>query len=419
MILSRAGIAAAVFALIIGAFFLGVVAGYENRPEVDKVTSLINKQDSNILNDATQKVDFAPFWKAWNLINEKYVPTTATTTTATDTQDRVYGAITGMVAALGDPYTVFMPPQESKQFNQTIQGSFGGVGMEVGMKNGVITVIAPLKGSPAEKAGIKTGDAILKIDGKSTENMDVDSAINLIRGLIGTSVKLSLLPKGKNTVRDIKEITIVRREIVVPITDAKLRDDGIFVISLYNFDEQSADQFRASLKQFINSGSNKLVLDLRGNPGGYLEAAVDIASWFLPEGKLIVTEDYGPKEQSDIFRSRGYDAFTARPIHLAILVDGGSASAAEILAGALAQNNIAKLVGEKTFGKGSVQELVPVTDSSQLKITVARWLTPNGTSISKSGLMPDYTVSLTDDDIAKHNDAQLNKAVELLKNGTI
>lgn len=266
---------------------------------------------------------------------------------------------------------------------------------------------------------MKEGDIIIKIDGKSTENMSVDDAVDAIRGPIGTTVTLSVLPKGKTSASDIKGVTITRDTISIPDTDTKMRSDGIYVISLYNFDAQSADQFRSALQQFQASGGNKLILDLRGNPGGYLEAAVDIASWFLPQGKLIVTEDYGAKQSPDVYTSLGYDAFKGKNLHMAILVDGGTASAAEILAGALSQNGVGTLVGEKTFGKGSVQEVIPLTDDTQLKVTVGRWLTPNGTWISKNGLMPQYVASTTDADIAAGKDPQMDEAASLINNGTI
>ena len=194
-----------------------------------------------------------------------------------------------------------------------------------------------------------------------------------------------------------------------------LRKDGVFIIRLYNFSANSANLFRAALRAFVESGSNKLLLDLRGNPGGYLEAAVDIGSWFLPAGEVIVTEDSGEKGGTKVHRSRGYDAFNKRlRLKMILLVNNGSASASEILAGALQEHGVARLVGTRTFGKGSVQELVKITPDTSLKVTVARWLTPNGTSISFKGIAPDIEVKLTPEDLEKHRDPQMDRAIELL-----
>jgi len=372
----------------------------------------------------SQNVDFSPFWKTWQVLNENYVNGTAainstTTKIATD-QDRVWGAISGMVDSLGDPYTVFMPPVEKTKFEEDIRGNFSGVGMEVGYKDGVPTVISPLPNSPAKKAGILAGDKILKIDGVSTVNLTLDEAINKIRGKEGTKVTLTVLhDKDKESV----DITIVRAIIIIPTIDTKIvngktASDKIFVINLYNFSAQSADLFRTAIGEFAKSGSNKLILDLRGNPGGYLDAAVDMASWFLPEGKAVVRESSGVNKGERVYRSAGYDIFKNKNLKMVILIDKGSASASEILAGALSEYGIAKLVGEKSFGKGSVQELIPITDDSSLKVTIARWLTPKGKSLSQNGLDPDYIVKslvVTAISTIPAKDTQFDKAVELLK----
>lgn len=364
--------------------------------------------------------EFAPFWKVWSLLDEKFVGTATTTK-----QQRIHGAMKGLVDSMGDPYTVFFPPEEAKLFESDISGTFSGVGMEVGIKDQVLTVIAPLKGSPAEKAGMKTGDKLLKIGDTETKDMSVEKAVKLIRGPVGTKVILTVVPVGSTQVI---ERTIVRETIEVPSIETEvktasggaassgsgLRDDGIFVIRLFSFTSTSPGHFRSALREFVKSGSHKLILDLRGNPGGYLEAAVDIASWFLPVGKVIVSEDFGGNAPEKIYRSKGYDAFNSN-MKMVILVNQGSASASEILAGALKEHGVAQLVGEKTFGKGSVQELVKITSDTSLKVTIARWLTPNGTNLSKNGLVPDVEVKITEKDIKEKKDPQLDKAVEILK----
>jgi carboxyl-terminal processing protease len=314
-------------------------------------------------------VDFGPFWKAWSIINRDFVPTGTSTKLATD-EDKVWGAIGGMVESLGDPYTVFFPPVEAKQFAADIKGSFGGVGMEVGQENGVITVITPLKGSPAEAAGIRKGDKILKIGDKDTARLTTDEAVRMIRGEEGTPVTLTVSRTGRAPF----EVTIVRQLINIPTIETKSLGDGIFYIALFSFTENSPNLFRAALREFIESGDTKLVLDLRGNPGGYLEAALDMASWFLPPGAVVIREERGQDKEENTYRSRGYDIFNEN-LKFVILVDEGSASASEILAGALSEHGKATLVGEKTFGKGSVQELLPVTPDTSIKVTIARWLT--------------------------------------------
>lgn len=391
--------------LVIVLFFvLGINVGYSNRPEADKVAGVTGKDPQ-----VETEVDFSPFWKVWNEINEKYPSASQVTD-----QKRVYGAISGLVESLNDPYSVFFNPDEAKSFQEEISGNFTGVGMEIGIKNKILTVIAPLKDTPAYRANIKPGDRILKINETVTAGLSVESAVKLIRGEKGTTVKLTILHEGGE---EPIEISVVRDVINIPTLDTELRKDGIFVIRLYSFSANSAGLFRNGIKKFVDSGTDKLVIDLRGNPGGYLNSAIDMASWFLKSGTVVVTEDYGAKKEPEIFRSKGYDIFNDK-LKVVILIDSGSASASEILAGALHDNNRAKLVGTKSFGKGSVQEVVGITKDTVLKITVAKWLTPKGVSISEKGLTPDYLVEITKEDVTLKKDPQMDKAVELLKNWT-
>jgi carboxyl-terminal processing protease len=392
-------------------FAFGYVLG-KNQP----VLRSFQETNLNIINNTgpisgDETIDMEPFWKTWNLLNDKYVATKKlASTTVITSQDRVWGAIQGMTSSLGDPYTVFMPPEDNKDFTENISGNFEGVGMEIGIKDGVLSVISPLKGSPAEKAGIKTGDKIITIDGQTAVDLSTDKAVKLIRGSKGTVVKITVLRNG-----DTKPISfeITRAVIDIPTTKTETKGD-VFVIGLYNFYAQAQPQFNIALKEFVASKKNKLILDLRGNPGGYLDAAVNMASWFLPGGKPVVREEFGTSKEEVVYRSKGYNIFNEN-LKMIILVDGGSASASEILAGALQEYNIAKLVGMKTYGKGSVQELVKVTEDTSLKVTVAKWLTPNGKSISEGGLTPDYEVKITEADIKAEKDPQMDKALELLK----
>ena len=365
-------------------------------------------------------VDLAPFWKAWKILDDKFVNnhSSSSTITATSTAERrVWGAISGMTEALGDPYTVFLPPEEKKDFEENITGNFGGVGMEIDVKNRVLTVVSALKNTPAKKAGIKSGDQIIKIDGQETDLLALTEAVKLIRGEVGTSVTVIIRRAGESD----RPITIVRAKISIPTLDTETRD-GVFIIRLYNFNANAAKAFREALREFIEAKTDKLIIDLRGNPGGLLDAAVDMASWFLPAGQPVVIERRRTKEEDKIYRSYGYDIFTNQ-LKLAILIDGGSASASEILAGALSEYGIGALIGEKSFGKGSVQELVEVTENSSLKITVAKWLTPKLKSLVDNGLEPDITVKAATTTSAKTSPADgeasadpvLRHAIDFLK----
>lgn len=389
--------------LLVAIFFgIGTYLGYNRRPEINKVVNILNKETA-----VKTEADFSIFWKAWNNINEKYPNASKITD-----QEKIYGAISGLTDSLNDPYSVFFNPEEAKMFEDDIQGNFGGVGMEIGMKDKILTVISPLKDTPAYKANIKSGDKILKIDNLVTSNLSIEKAIKLIRGEAGTTVRLTIFREGD---KEPKEIKIVRGIINIPNIDTELTKDNIFIIKLYSFSANSPELFQNALKEFSTSNSDKLVLDLRGNPGGYLDAAVSMASWFLDSGKNVVTEDYGNNTKPKVYRSHGYNIFSDN-LKFVILIDGGSASASEILAGAMQDYKKAFLIGTKSFGKGSVQEVVKLTPDTILKVTVAKWLTPNGNSISEKGLKPDYEIPFTKKDLETNNDPQLRKAFELLNN---
>lgn len=386
--------------LVLVFFVLGFFVRDLTLPEASKVEGL-----SNVQNSEADVVSFEPFWKAWNLLNEKYVDPDGISA-----EERLWGAIAGLTASFEDPYTVFLPPEEKAMFDEDISGNFEGVGMEIGIRDEVLTVIAPLKSTPAEIAGILPGDKIIEIDGETTLNMTIDQAVKIIRGERGTEVVLTVARDGRE---EPLEISITRDVINVPTVNTTLRDDGVFVLELYNFNSPSTDLFRGALQEFIDSGSDKLILDLRNNPGGYLNAAIDVSSWFLPAGKVVVMEDFGRNEGNKQHRSKGYDVFNEN-LEMVILVNEGTASASEIVAGALSEHGIATLVGTTTFGKGSVQELIPVTKDTSIKITVARWLTPEGNQISEGGLAPDVEVPMTLEDLEARSDPQLDRAVEIL-----
>lgn len=390
--------------IIVGALFFlgGFYIGFNNVPEVEKVYGISNKE---VMADDLSEADFADFWKAWNIINERHPDGTSISS-----QEKIWGAIKGMVESVGDPYTYFFNPKEAEDLNIDLSGEFFGVGMEVGIRDGNLTVVSPLKDSPAEKAGVMSGDIILKIDEEISNKLTVDQAVDLIRGERGTAVNLTIARDGE--VGPI-EISIIRDLIKIPTLETELRDDGIFVISLYDFSRNAEADFKNALDEFVKSKSKKMIVDLRGNPGGYLGSAINITSWFLEEGKTIVIEKSSNEKNNNTYRSNAN--FIAGDFDMVVLVDGGSASASEIMAGALQEHERAVLVGTQTFGKGSVQELVNLKNKTELKITVAEWLTPGGLSISENGLTPDVVVEF---DIVAYRedktDNQLEEAVKIL-----
>ncbi len=383
-------------------FFFGIYIGFHNGSTINKIVSVSNKETPDVV-----KADFSDFWKVWNLINEKY-PDSA----LVSDEDRVNGAISGLVSSLNDPYSMFLAKDEAKSFEEDINGSFSGIGMEVGIKDKVLTVISPIKNTPAYNAGFKPGDKILKIDEVLTSELSIDEAIKLIRGEKNTTVALTIFRDGEN---EPKEIKVVRDIINIPTLDYELRTDSIFVVKLYTFSANSSELFGKAMQDFYKSKSDKLLLDLRGNPGGYLDSAVSISSWFLEQGKPVLIEDAGHDQKQKIYRSSGKNIF-GNDLKFVILIDAGSASASEIVAGAMQDYGIAKLVGEKSYGKGSVQQVLNISTDSLLKVTIAKWLTPKGNSISEKGLLPDYVVEFTKKDIESKKDVQMEKAVELLNN---
>ncbi len=394
--------------LAVGSFFSGI-----------QVDNLINKEEQTAslfsffgvapVKSSTTEVDLSQFWEVWKLLDEKFIAASSTDTLSSE--DKINGAIEGLVATYGDPYTVFLPPVESAAFAEDISGNFSGIGMEVGIRDNVITVISPLPDTPAERAGLVAGDLILKIDGETTEGMQIDEAVNRIRGEKGTSVTLSVYREGE---LEIKEISVTRDTISVP-TVVTETVEGVFIIKLYSFNAISEMKFQEALREYVESGSDSLVLDMRGNPGGYLQSAVSIASFFLPTGKVVVRESYGGDEEEKVYRSQGRTMREFAPKKMVVLVDNGSASASEILAGALKEHGVATVIGVDTFGKGSVQELIPLPDGSSVKITVARWLTPEGVSISESGLSPDIVIKRTPQQRLDNVDPQQEAAIKFIK----
>ncbi|MDP3727300.1 MAG: S41 family peptidase [bacterium] len=384
--------------IVAASFGGGVYVGYERRPAIERVKGVLGQEAAK-----PGEVDFSLFWEVWSEIEAKYVDRDSI-----DRKKLVEGAIGGLVKALKDPYTVFLPPQQSKLFREDVRGSFGGIGAEIGMRKNILTIIAPLKGSPAERAGLKAGDKILKINATTTADLSLEEAVSFIRGPIGTKVTLAITRDDEET----EEVEITRATIVIPIIETARKDDGVFYVRLMSFNEQSTLEFRRAIREFLVAGDSKFILDLRSNPGGYLDAAVDIASWFIPAGEVVAREKTADGSEV-LYRSSGHRLLESVPV--VVLVDQGSASASEIVAGALRDIRGVKLVGAKTFGKGSVQEVENLKGGASLKITIAKWLTPKGTSINEKGLEPDVSVEVKKEDTEAGRDPQLEKAMEILK----
>lgn len=391
----------AAFLILAVSFMAGALYGYGNRPAVEKVLNVLGQKPP----EQFSEVDFNLFWDVWSRLEDKYVDKGKVAR-----QDFVYGAISGLVKSLKDPYTEFLPPAETKQFQEDIRGSFDGIGAEIGIRKGTLTIISPLKDSPAERAGLKAGDKILKVDDTLTADLNLNEAVRLIRGQRGTEVRLLVL---RDSFDQAKEFKIIRDEIKVSILTTEKKEGGIFVIHLNHFTENAAYEFRKAVEEFFRSGSKKIILDMRNNPGGFLVVSVDIASWFLPAGEVVARERFADGTE-EIYRSSGYRLLQDVP--MVVLINEGSASASEIVAGALRDLRGIKLIGVKTFGKGSVQEVEPLPDGSSLKLTIAKWLTPKGMEINGTGLEPDIKVELPkEDEQEPEKDLILEKGIEVLK----
>lgn len=354
--------------------------------------------------DSKEKIDLTLYWNVLGKLKDKYVDADKL-----NSEELIYNSIKGMVASTGDPYTVFMNPEENKEFGEDIGGTFEGIGAELGIKQGILTVVSPLKDSPAEKAGLRAGDKILKVNDESTEKMSVDVAVSKIRGKDGTMVKLTVYRADSE--EKTRDIEITRGVIKVDSVTFEMKGD-IAYFNVVRFGDDTAIAFSKLMKQ-MPKDSKSVIIDLRSNPGGYLDVAIDMASLMLPNGKTVVFEE-GKDGKRKSFASRGKDEFEGKK--MVVLINEGSASASEILAGALRDNKdeYVTLVGKKSYGKGSVQELINLPNETSVKITVARWLTPKGEQINEKGINPDIEVDLTEEDYNSNKDPQLDKALEIV-----
>jgi len=400
--------------LLTGVFYFGVAWGKHlsqaeniDNDTTDFIQRLSNPRDifsKDPEANKPEKVSFDIFWDVWKKVNNNYVSQDV----VGDTEKRVYGAAKGMVDALGDPYSVFFDPEESKAFATELEGKFTGIGAELTIRDGVLTVVAPIDGMPAEKAGILAGDKILKIYDELTNDMTIDDAVKKIRGERGTEVVLIVLHKND---KDTTEIKIIRDEIDIKSVEYEKKDDGIAYLRIKGFMDDTAEELDRLVSEIIADESKGLIVDVRSNPGGNLDVAVDIISKFVPRGEVVLWER-DKNQQEKPYKAIGGEEFKELPA--VVLIDGGSASASEILAGALRDINDNLLIGEKTFGKGSVQSFEKLSGGSSLKMTIAKWLTPSKQSIHEVGIEPTIKVELSIEDIKNNNDKQLTRAIEEL-----
>ena len=368
---------------------------------------IINKQAPVNVPDS----DMGIFWDTWKVVLEKYVDRYDL-----DPEKMIIGATKGLINSLEDPYSDFLTIEETQELSDELSGEFFGIGMEIGKKDGYLVVVAPLPNTPAEKAGLKPNDIILKINDLETVNFSTTKASQLIRGQAGTKVSLTTYRPSTNVT---EEIELTREKIQIPTVSWQMLENNIAYLKIYNFNLPLKIDFYQTALEISRAKPQGLVLDLRNNPGGYLDAVVNISGWFLSNGDIILKEDFG-KEESKVFRV-SLAQNLLKNIPTVVLVNEGTASASEILAGALRDNRGVKLIGTKTFGKGSVQELVTLKDDNSLKITISRWLTPKETIIQNNGLEPDIMIELENQEelgtyskIDPTKDNQLQAAIDEL-----
>ena len=396
--------------LLTVSFFIGLVTGLNKQidlagtvPDLVSAGQILN---TDIMPEYLAKdINFKQFWKVWDIIKAKYIDREL----VTDAQ-LFYGALQGLVASLDDPYSVFLNPTTAEDFAEELSGKFEGIGAEIGIKNDYLTIIAPLPESPAEKAGLKSQDRILTIDQRDTTAISLDEAVRLIKGPKGSSVTLTVA-RGEDP--EILDIVITRDTIDIKSVRLEMKEADIAYIKLTHFNGDTSGEFKEKVNELLTKSPRGVIIDMRNNAGGYLEVAIDIAGYWVKNGEVVVKESYGNAENDKNYIAHGNEELKNHPT--VVLINGGSASASEIVAGAFEDLGLAQIVGEASFGKGSVQELEELSDGSSVKITVARWLTPFGRSIQEKGILPDLEVELTEDDYNNSQDPQLDKAIEILK----
>jgi carboxyl-terminal processing protease len=391
--------------LLLGSFSGGFIAGNftgKALSDIQPQSLLPANQQPDTSGPAETQTLFKPFWETWTLVHDQYVDQPV------DDVALMQGAIRGMLAALGDQHTSYMDPQEFKDANADLNGSYEGIGAYVDTTADYLTIITPITGSPAEKAGLKPGDKIIAIDGEDMTGVTAELARRKVLGPAGTKVTLTILRAGVEKPFDVE---ITRDQIVIPTVESKMLDQGVAYVKINSFGDTTAADLHSALEELMKENPRGLILDLRNNPGGYLTTAITVASEFIGDG-VIMTEEYGDGKQN-IYKAETGGA--ALNIPMVVLVNEGSASASEIVAGAIQDRGRGKLIGVKTYGKGSVQIWTPLADDQgAVRITIAKWLTPNGRLIHKLGLEPDVAIEITAEDFTAGLDPQLDKAIEVL-----
>lgn len=367
--------------------------------------SAVAAMSSILSSQPREQADLNIFWKVWGMLSDSYVDQKAV-----DKQQMVYGAIKGMTAGIGDPFTVYMTPDESKSFDQNLAGELEGIGAELTVRDQNLVVVSALKGSPAEKAGLKPDDIVSKIDGGLTADMSLFEAITKIRGQKGTKVVLTIIRKGEAKPLD---VPIERDTVNVESVTLEDKGKGIFLMTLSQFNDKTKAEFEEQIRQLLLKDPKGLILDMRYNGGGLLEVAVDVISEFVSGKKVAVTI----KRRDEADNQTLYTTSTPRlpDIPLVVLVNNGSASASEIVAGAIQDHKRGMIMGEQTYGKGSVQEVDPLSDGSSLRMTIAKWYTPSDKNIDKVGITPDIKAVVDEKEAKAGGDSQLDAALQYLE----
>ena len=385
----------------------GMSAMWFLRPEIDRaLASAAPLTQTGDDEESVRQDGAALLWEIWDLLEREYIDPEAL-----DDQEMIYGAASGLVATLGDSPTMFVEPASAAIMNQDMQGSFEGIGATVDTVDGRLTIIRPLPDSPAMEAGLEAGDVILAVDDVSLEGKSTVEAISLIRGPKGSVVRLLVQREG---VAEPFVVPVTRDEVELSTVEFEMLDGGVAYLSLTEFNAVSANRIHQALRELLSENPVGIIFDLRHNPGGFLQMAVDISGEFLPDGALVLTERQRDVPEQD-YRVKGLGLATEIP--LVVLVDGASASASEIVAGAIQHHNRGVLVGQSTFGKGSVQNTHTLGDGSSLRVTIAKWYLPNGDNLDGQGIVPDFDVAITAEDVSAGSDPQLDRAMDYLLNG--
>jgi carboxyl-terminal processing protease len=407
----KIGIFIVAILLLGGTFSAGFIVGWViPHSQVQAAAAALPSVDNLLPAQTDQPADqqsldelFKPFWEAWNIVHDQYVDQPV------DDTKMMQGAISGMMDSLGDPHSSYMDPTQYQQQLSPLEGEYEGIGAWIDTTGDYVVIIAPITGSPAEAAGLQSGDKVIAVDGEDMTGIDGELVQKRILGPAGTDVTLTIVRESEPQPFD---VTITRAKVTIPSVEGEMLDQNIAYVQISTFAQNTDTELQNTLKSLLAQNPDGLILDLRYNGGGYLDTAIDVVSEFLPADQVAMYEEFGDGTRRTLTTS---NKGTAKDIPLVVLVNEGTASASEITAGAIQDYGRGVLVGVKTYGKGSVQNWVPLqNDQGAIRVTIARWLTPKERQINLVGLEPDYTVELTDEDMQNGIDTQLNKAIQLL-----